>query len=195
MATLLTVRGWGIGLQVAGIVVQIIGALFIAAGSWRTWHEFADEGFWDWLALALAAKWQKLSDRLRTWGARAFGLRQDKVIGAGSTLSIASASDARARVGYGPLDASDVQTALGELERRTRVQVDQIADLQEREQDDIAAVRSELRAIADQLGVEVQELKARDQRVAVGAIRPTAFGLALTAIGLVLIGVGLVLAG
>jgi hypothetical protein len=85
--------------------------------------------------------------------------------------------------------------AIVELDRRVREQADRLSDVRDRMQDGDEAMRSELQLISDQLKRDVATLESRDQRVALGGIRPALFGLALTALGLGLIGLGLVLSG
>ena len=143
----------------------------------------------------MQAAWQRLRKRIEARLNRLLRRPPQHIALAGAATGVAAVFNARARVQYGPVDTSDLTAAVEELDGRIRQQVDRLADLHERELDDVKALRDALKALSDQLENEATELRTRDQRVAVGGIRPAAFGLFLTAVGLLLIGVGLIVAG
>jgi hypothetical protein len=70
------VREPGFWLQLAGIVVQIIGLAFSWYGFYRTWHEFAPQGenIRDWLTVPVRAAVRRLGQgRIAAWMRRVLG--------------------------------------------------------------------------------------------------------------------------
>jgi hypothetical protein len=179
------VRDLGFWLQLAGIVLQLIGVAFSVYGFVRTFHEFAPVGedIWDWLTVPVLA-----------WVTRFLGEHGRHAVGT-ATVTGGGSVRARGRMQYPLLDASDLSAAVVELDRRVREQSDRLSDVRDRMADNDETTRAALQAMHGRLDREVAALETRDQRVAVGGIRPALFGLTLTAVGLSLIGLGLVLSG
>ena len=111
------------------------------------------------------------------------------------SVTHATAFRARVRVGFGPLDVSDLEAALRELEQRTARLATNVADVDERWADETDALRSEVVALRARVDAETVLLRDRDQTVAVGGLRPAVFGLFLNGLGLLVTAVGLVVSG
>jgi hypothetical protein len=172
--------------EAAGIV-QLVGLMIMAYGVWRTWEDFGPPGhIWGPPLAAIRAALQRLIDRLGGWVRRILRRPARGEAAAGMAEGVGVAVDARARVIHPPVDPSDPRAAIGVLDGRVRQLTQSLADLQERVQDEGTASRAAADELSERLEREVADLRARDQRVAVGGIQWETLGLLVTGAGLVL---------
>jgi hypothetical protein len=187
----------GSAVQVVGIVLQAIGLSFAAYGIWQTFRAFAPEGegFWGWLGSPIAERGRRIGQWTALRWRQLLRRPQHHVIGVGAAIGLVGALNARVRVGFGPLDLSQQEAALRELERRVSQLSDRIAEVDEHWADETDSLRGQVAALETRIDTAIAELKSRDQTVAVGGLRPAVFGLFLNGLGLLLIAAGLILEG
>lgn len=177
----MTPIGWmGVVLQVAGLVLAGIGLA-------DTWRQFGPgEPFlapvWRLLAQVRAGILRARSELYRRIRRRP----RDTVVGVGAAQLRIATFRARARVQFGRLAKHDAPAAIGELDQRTKILMDAIADLQERVADDADASSARLGAIDARLSSEVARLESVDREIAVGGVRLEALGLVIVAGGTML---------
>lgn len=174
-------------MSAAATFLQIAGLVIMGYGVWRTWEDFGPPGrMWDPPLAAIRAGWRRLTARLAGWGRRLLRRPPRKVVLAGAAVGAGSSVTARGRVQYPPVDASDPTAAITTLDVRVRVLVDRLADLQEHVEDEEAALRGAMQELVARLEREVSDLRAQDQRVAIGGIYWETIGLFVAGAGLVL---------
>jgi hypothetical protein len=180
---------WTPVLRAVATVLQIVGIVVMAIGVWRTWQEFGPPGA---IRAALGRTWARLVEAARALWRRVRRRRAVTVTGGGGVHVRATAFDARVRIGYPPVDLADLadlaglSAAVSLLSRRVSEIGERLADTQEHAHDEGKAWRKAAADLTEQLEREVQELKVRDQRVALEGILWETAGLFITAIGLVL---------
>jgi hypothetical protein len=163
--------------------LQIVGIVVMAIGVWRTWQEFGPPGA---IRAAIGRTWARLGEAARALWRRVRRRRAVTITGAGAVHVRAAAFDARARIGYPPVDLADLSSAVSLLSRQVSEIGERLGDTQEHAHDEGKAWRKATADLAEQLDREVQELKVRDQTVALEGILWETAGLFITAIGLVL---------
>lgn len=141
---------------------------------------------WDRPIAAVRGAWRRLAARVSGWARRLLRRPPPQITGEAIFVQGAGSVRARGRVQYPPVDPSDLPTATAELDRRLREVVDRHADLQERVQDEGEASLKAARELSERLDREVEELRSRDQSVAIGGIYWETLGLLVTGVGLVL---------
>lgn len=176
-------------LTLLGVALQVLGLFVTAAGFWQTWHEFATEPF-------PPAQWVRVQvARGRAWFKRTILRRRSGIevhVGSGS-VSGAGSLHLRARVAWPPLTYSSVDDALAQLEARLNQLLNSISNADERLDDAIGELRTEIKGLRARMDEVVEETKARTNRVAVGGIVWASFGLALATAGLLLQGIAVFL--
>jgi hypothetical protein len=110
-------------------------------------------------------------------------------VGVSVADNISITSKVRARVIWGPLP-SDPAPALVELDRRTRLLSDALADAIDRHADKLDDVHTAANNLARRVEEATEHIQTQTRRVAIGGIRLEALGLFLVALGLVLQGAG-----
>ena len=161
-----------------GLALQLVGLLVMGLGVWRTWREFAlpGENLVEPITRAGRAAWTALVQRTEALWRRI--LRRPRRVEAHAEFASAVGMAAR-------LQASDLTSAVLELERRVGQLVDRLADVDERVQDEREADLVAVAELRERLAGAIADLEARDRRVALGGLRLEMFGLFLTALGLV----------
>lgn len=168
-------------------VLQLVGLFVMGFGVWRTWKDFGPPGpMWGPPLAPVVRAWRRGSAWARERVRRLLRRRPPNIVGSGVWVQGAATVHARGRVGYGPVDQSDLPAAIAELDRRTGELLERIADLRDGAEDNDVAVQDSIRELTAKLELEVADLRSRDQRVAVGGIYWESVGLLLTGAGLVL---------
>lgn len=171
----------GAWLTAIGVALQVIGLAVTGVGISRTWSQFGDEPFWEFIADPARKTWRWIQTKV---------LRRHKTAtGEAHIVMPAPSISARGRVGWGGLP-DEVSDAISELDRRTRQLLERVQDAQEGLVDGLMALRSELDWVRKEVTEEVETLRDSDRQVATGGIRLEALGLFLIALGVVLQGFG-----
>jgi hypothetical protein len=163
--------------------LQILGLIFVGVGVIATALDFTSASE---VTDAIRAWWDRTRANAMRWVRRVL-LRRVQV-DAGSADAVGMANDARVRVTYGTLDASNIPGAIAILDARVREVRDSLTALQEKVAHEGAATRATHRSLADQLAAQVGDLAARDVAIARGSIGWFILGFALSVAGLIFAG-------
>jgi hypothetical protein len=168
----------GTFLTVAGVLLQLIGALVALRGLIKTHDAFADK--------SVRTLTGEAMERRRAWLAafmrRLLRRRQNVVIGVGAAEMVSMMGRARAVVTWGPL-TTDTTDALRELDRRTRdlsTRIDQL-DVRVEENDD--AGKAALKELRSDLENTAQQANEAVRSAAIEGLVGEAVGLVLVIIG------------
>jgi hypothetical protein len=172
------IRAMGTVLTVAGVVLQLVGALVALRGLIKTHDAYAEKSIRT-LSGEMAERWRARSS---DYVARILRRPRNRVIGVGSAMLGVSGFRARAIVTWGPL-TTDTADALRELDRRTRDLSNRMDSLDERVADNDDAAKAALKELRSDLEGAAQQADVAVRSAAIEGLMGEAVGLMLVIVG------------
>lgn len=165
-------------LTVAGVVLQLVGAVVALRGLIKTHDAYADKSIRT-LTFELLNRWR---GRIVVAVNRLLGRRQHVVVGAGASIGMGGAFRARAIIGWGPLPKRTAD-ALAELARRLGYLKDRIDALDERMADAAEEQTAAMKQLREDLEKAAKDAVEAVRSAAIEGLMGEAIGLGLVILG------------
>lgn len=168
-------------IYVVGALLQVTGCGATGIGAWRTWQQYADEGFWDFVTVPARRVATSVTLRVR----RLFG--KPRVTGMAGTAFGHSTAKATLSVRRSDIPTGvDLDAAIGYINQRLNDLHTSIEAVEQRHAKDTDEATQSLREMRKWSEGELLRLEGISKHVAVGALRLQAGGLTMIAVGVLM---------